>query len=82
MGLSDFEMFWLYITVQLDPLYTGDEIINTAKVTGWSRVFGESSNESTLFLPVTHTVIPAPGAVLLGGIGVCVVGWLGRRKAL
>lgn len=42
--------------------------------------FDDDADGSESF--VNNGIIPAPGAVLLGGIGVCVVGWLKRRRTL
>ncbi|MBN1505702.1 MAG: hypothetical protein JW955_02590 [Sedimentisphaerales bacterium] len=59
--------------------YTAAEPITSIH---WTSVGGAQVNTGIDNLKLGYYVAPAPGAVLLGAIGTCLVGWLRRRRSL
>ncbi|UCG59062.1 MAG: hypothetical protein JSU70_06045 [Phycisphaerales bacterium] len=75
LSSSDWEFF--DVTSHLSP---GKELVGFSV---WGYAGGPAGEDRTYLDDVTlETVIPVPGAIVLGGIGVTFVGWLRRRRTV
>ncbi|UCG49745.1 MAG: hypothetical protein JSU94_08175 [Phycisphaerales bacterium] len=63
-------------------IFAGDNRIWTSRYTLANGQIGIYEPRSQYWLPERADLIPAPGALLLGGIGAGIVGWLRRRNTV
>lgn len=80
--MSDYERFWIDLTVQVDPAYALDTIENVAIVTSIDPESNYDNNESIVITRVQHQTIPAPGAALLTLTGAALTTRLRKHRSL
>ena len=82
-GVNPGESLGIIFSLQTSPAKTFADVLNdleTADLRIGIRVQGFADGGSESF--VNNGIIPAPGAILLGSIGIGLVGWLRRRRTL
>ena len=62
-------------------VFSGNTLTYTSRFV-WDGTTLNATGNSGIWNPTRADVIPAPGAILLGSLGVSLVGWLKRRRAL